>query len=123
MLPTTPRRPASAGPTGRNVISPQSLNRELPQLPPLGAPIQLDKHIESNNSPATGPEAKRAVLLDVVLERDEDGGVSEGQTSSGLKGGSKIEELTLDRIYSRRKHNQAARNSLKCISIRSQCHC
>jgi hypothetical protein len=78
MLPSTPRRPASAGPTGRDVISPQSLNRQLPQLPPLGAPIKLDIPAGPQNPFTIESTIKRAVLLDVVLERDEDGRISEG---------------------------------------------
>lgn len=79
MLPSTPRRPASAGPTGRDIVSPSNRNRQLPQLPPLGAPIQLDLTNGSDIPPGKETTARRAILIDIVVERDGDGRASEGQ--------------------------------------------
>jgi hypothetical protein len=84
MLPSTPRRPASAGPSGRDVTTPKSaLNRELPQLPqlpPLGIPIDLSPSTNSKNSTIGGGTTEGALLWDVIIERDVDGNVSDGQS-------------------------------------------
>jgi hypothetical protein len=80
MLPSTPRRPASAGPSGRDVTTPKGvLDRELPRLPLLGAPISLNPSPNVKNIAKEDSGARGAFLWDVVVERDTRGNVSEGQ--------------------------------------------
>lgn len=76
---TSPRRPASVGQVSRDAAPGSVQDRQLPAIPPLGEPFDLNFSASPANSGASrNVQIKRAHLLDIVAERDEHGQRSPG---------------------------------------------
>jgi hypothetical protein len=72
----SPRCPVSAGPPSARDAA--QLGRQLPQIPPLDRFVAAQGTSNAYNERRGASGIRRAFLLDVVAERDEEGQLSRG---------------------------------------------